>query len=293
MNPPQSTKPSFFPRDLLNQKRQETILSATAKGTAVVTGASAGIGALYADRLARRGYDLILVARNQRRLEHSAQQLSEQTGRSVQVVIADLNNKADLIRVETLLRTDPNVTALVNSAGVSAAGSVLVSDVDKMDDMIAVNVTALTRLNYAIAPGFVARGNGTIINIASILGITPDVLNGVYGASKAFVLALSLSLHKELSDKGVRIQAVLPGATATDLWARIGLPVGHLPSEVVMQAPDMVDAALVGLDLGELITIPSLPDIADWDAYETARQKLIPNLSLRVPAERYRNSHTA
>jgi len=154
--------------------------------------------------------------------------------------------------------------------------------------MIALNVTALTRLTYAAAPGFVARGGGTIINIASVLAIAPEILNGVYGSTKAFVLAFSLSLHKELAQKNVRIQAVLPGATATDLWAKIGMPIGHLPDEMVMQADDMVDAALAGLFQGELITIPSLPDVADWQAYEAARQTLAPNLSLKVPAARYR-----
>ena len=118
--------------------------------------------------------------------------------------------------------------------------------------------------------------------------MVPELLNGVYGGTKAFVIALSLSLHKELVDKNVRVQVVLPGATATDLWERAGKPVAQLPNEIVMRADDMVDAALVGLDQGELITIPSLPDTADWNAYEAARQKLIPNLSLNVPAARYR-----
>jgi len=253
-----------------------------------VTGASSGIGAVYADRLARRGYDLILVARNHGRLEDLARRLNDETGRAVAVVAADLNNRADVDRVEAILRTDVGITVLVNCAGVSAAGPLLMSDVDEMDDMIAINVGALTRLTYAAAPGFVARGGGTIINISSILGITPEVLNGVYGATKAFVLAFTLSLHKELAGKNVRVQAVLPGATATDLWVKIGMPVGHLPTEIVMQVDDMVDAALAGLDLGEYVTIPSLPDTADWDAYEAARQTLVPNLSLNVPAARYR-----
>jgi short-subunit dehydrogenase len=265
----------------------------SAKGTALVTGASSGIGAIYADRLARRGHDLILVARNRGRLDALAKQLRDATGRTIAVVVADLNNKADVERVEAILRTDVSITVLVNCAGVSAAGPLLLSDVDKMDDMIALNVGALTRLTYAAAPGLVARGGGAIINISSILGITPEVLNGVYGATKAFVLAFTLSLHKELVDKNVRIQAVLPGATATDLWAKIGMPVGHLPSEIVMQADDMVDAALAGFDQGEIVTIPSLPDAADWDAYEAARQKLIPNLSLNVPAARYRTGAAA
>jgi short-subunit dehydrogenase len=263
-------------------------MTTSTKGAALVTGASSGIGAIYADRLARRGYDLILVARNRGRLDGLAKRLRDETGRAVEVVTADLNNKVDLGRIEKLLRTDGRITLLVNNAGVGATAPLLGSDVDKMDDMITLNVGALTRLTYAAAPGFVARGGGTIINIASIVGVAPEILNGVYGGTKAFVLALSQSLHKELADKNVRIQAVLPGATATDFWGTAGLPVEHLPGEIVMRADDMVDAALAGLDQGELITIPSLPETADWQAYEAARQKLMPNLSRSVPAARYR-----
>jgi short-subunit dehydrogenase len=259
-----------------------------AKGTALVTGASSGIGAIYADRLARRGYDLILVARNRERLDALAQRLSKETGRTIEVVAADLNDKADLGRIETQLRTDASISLLVNNAGVGATSPLLASDVDKMDDMIALNVSALTRLTYAAAPGFVARGGGTIINIASIVGVAPEILNGVYGGTKAFVLAFSQSLHHELADKKVRVQAVLPGATATDFWGIAGTPVEHLPSQIVMKADNMVDAALAGLDQGELVTIPSLPDLADWQAYEAARQRLSPNLSRSAPAERYR-----
>jgi short-subunit dehydrogenase len=263
-------------------------MTTSTKGTALVTGASSGIGAIYADRLARRGYDLILVARNRRRLDGLAKRLRDETRRAIEVVTADLNDKLDLGRIEKLLRTDAGITLLVNNAGVGATAPLLDSDVDKMDQMIALNVGALTRLTYAVAPGFVARGGGTIINIASVVGVAPEILNGVYGATKAFVLALSLSLRKELADKNVRIQAVLPGATATDFWGTAGTPIEHLPDEIVMRADDMVDAALAGLDQGELITIPSLPDAADWQAYEAARQKLMPNMSLKVPAARYR-----
>jgi uncharacterized protein len=263
-------------------------MSASRNGTALVTGASSGIGAIYADRLARRGYDLILVARNRERLDGLAQRLAQATGRSVDVMSANLNDRQDLRQVESVLRANASITLLVNCAGVSAAGPLLESDVDQMDEMIALNVTALTRLTYAAVPGFTARGAGTIINISSVLGLNPELLNGVYGGTKAFVIAFSLSLHKELAEKNVRVQAVLPGATATDLWGKIGLPVSHLPGEIVMQADEMVDAALAGLDQGELITIPSLPDAADWHAYEAARQKLIPNLSRNVAAPRYR-----
>lgn len=257
------------------------------QGTALVTGASSGIGAIYADRLARRGYDLILVARKRERLDALAKKLASETGRSIEVVAADLNNKADLARVETLLRTDIHITLLVNNAGVGATAPLLGSDIDKMDEMIALNVSALTRLTYAVAPGLVARGGGTIINIASIAAVAPEILNGVYGGSKAFVLAFSQSLKHELADKNVLIQAVLPGATATDFWELAGTPVAHLPNQIVMRAEDMVDAALAGLDQGELVTIPSLPEAADWQAYEAARQTLKPNLSRQTPAARY------
>jgi short-subunit dehydrogenase len=263
-------------------------MTASAKGTALVTGASSGIGAIYADRLARRGHDLILVARSRERLDILAKHLTEETGRSVEVVVADLTDKADLASVEGILRGDASITVLVNNAGIGGTGSLLDSDVDKMERIIALNVTALMRLTYAVVPAFIRQGGGAIINIASILAISPEVLNGVYGGSKAFVLAFGLSLQKELAGSNIHVQTVLPGATATNFWELAGTPVEQLPGEIVMQADAMVDAVLAGFDQGELITIPSLPDFADWEAYEAARLKIIPKLSLSTPAARYR-----
>jgi short-subunit dehydrogenase len=263
------------------------------KGIAVVTGASSGIGAIYADRLAHRGYDLMLIARSQKKLNEVAERVAGATGRTVNVIAGDLNDKSDLERVETLLRTNDAIAMLVNNAGVGAIEPLLESDVDAMDTMIDLNVTALTRLTYAAVPAFVARGGGAIINISSVVAIAPEVLNGVYGGTKAFVLAFSLSLHKELAHKNLRIQAVLPGATATNFWDAAGGSLDRLPGESVMRSDDLVDAALAGFDHGELVTIPSLPDQADWEAYEAARQKLIPNLSLRVPSARYRMAAAA
>ncbi len=257
------------------------------KGTALITGASSGIGAVYADRLARRGYDLILVARNRKRLDEVAKRLTEETRRAVEVVAADLNEHSDVARVEALLREDASITMLVNNAGVGASAPLLDSDIEQMSNLITLNVGALTRLTYAAVPGFVARGTGTIINIASIVAIAPELLNGVYGASKAFVLTLSRSLHHELAGKGLRIQAVLPGATATDFWDIAGMPIKHLPTGMVMTTDNLVDAALAGLDLGETVTIPSLPNAADWETYESARRALAPGLSLNAPAKRY------
>jgi len=257
------------------------------KGVALVTGASSGIGAIYADRLARRGYDLILVARNRDRLQALAGRLAHETGRSVETLAADLNEPADLAGVEERLRTDPSVTFLVNNAGVGATAPLLESDVDQMTRMITLNAVALTRLTYAAAPGFVARGRGAIVNIASIVAVAPERLNGVYGGSKAFVLALTQSLQHELAGKGVRVQAVLPGATSTEFWDIAGLPVEHLPSEWVMDAGVMVDAALAGFDLGEVVTIPALADAALWDRFEAARLAMADHLSRSEPAQRY------
>ena len=254
---------------------------------ALITGASSGIGAVYADRLARRGYDLILVARNKKRLSALARRLENETRRTVQTVVADLTVGDDLHRVEGILRTNPAVALLVNNAGLGAVAPLVEADVNKMEGVIHLNVTALTRLTYAAVPGFVARGGGTVINIASVVAIAPERLNGVYGASKAFVLALTQSLDHELRAKNIRVQAVLPGATATEFWDIAGKPVHQLPSEIVMSAEDMVDASLVGLDLGEVVTIPALADKAEWDRYEAARRAMSNRLSNAIPAPRY------
>jgi hypothetical protein len=262
-------------------------MTQTNLGTALITGSSSGIGALYADRLARRGYDLILVARNRERLNALAEDISNRYGRAVEVFPSDLNDPVALRSVENKLQRDASITLLVNNAGTGTHTPLLDSDVDQMTRMIDLNVTALTRLTYAAVPGFVARGRGALINIASVLAVSPETLNGVYGGTKAFVLAFSQSLQHELASKGVRVQAVLPGATATEFWARGGLPVEHLPAQIVMRAEDLVDAALQGFERGEPVTLPSLHDVALWDAYEGARKAMAPHLSNNEAASRY------
>jgi uncharacterized protein len=259
----------------------------SSQGTALITGASAGIGAVYADRLARRGHDLILVARDRQRLDALALRLREETARSVEVVAADLNDKADLARVEHLLRTDADITVLVNNAGIAMSGDLANADPDLLESVIRLNVLAPSRLALAAVPGFVARGRGTLINISSVTALTPERFNGVYSGTKAYVLNLSLRLQEEVARKGVRVQVVLPGATRTAIWEKAGFEIASLPPSILMDVDDMVDAALAGLDRGEAVTIPALPDMAQWEAYEAARQKMIPNLSLRSPAPRY------
>ena len=262
-------------------------MSNASKGTALVTGASSGIGALYAERLAQRGYDLILVARNRERLNDLARRITDDTQRVVEVLQADLGDAQSLASVEAKLKEDASITLLVNNAGIGTHTPLLDSDVGLMTRMISLNVTALMRLSYAAITGFVERGNGAIINISSIVSIAPELLNGVYGGSKAFVTAFSQSLHHELADKGVRIQAVLPGATATEFWDNGGLPLEHLDPSIVMPASALVDAALIDFDRGELISIPSLHDASQWQAYESARKAMSSKLSSKQPAPRY------
>lgn len=260
------------------------------KGTALVTGASTGIGATYADRLARRGYNLILAARDETRLNALAERLRAETHAKVEVLRADLTDKSDLARVEQRLASDPSITLLVNNAGAAANGAFTDQPVDRHQALIDLNITALTRLIAAAAPAFVARGKGAIINIASVLALTHEIGMPVYNATKAYVLMLSRALQQELGSKGVYVQAVLPGATRTEIWERAGGSVDALPQDWVMEVNDLVDAALVGFDAGELITIPPLADEGQWKAFDAARQAMAPNLSRAKPAERYRNA---
>jgi len=257
-------------------------------GTAVVTGASSGIGAVYADRLARRGYDLILVARRLDRLEALADRLEKETGSKVSSLVADLTDANGVATVEKLLREEPSITLLVNNAGSALTGAFADHDVDAIDKLIRLNVTAPTRLAHAIAGPFAKRGSGTIINITSITALAPPTLvSGVYAGTKSYLLTLSEALQAELGPQGVTVQAVLPGATATEIWADTGMPLEALPQEIVMSTDDMVDASLAGLDQGELITIPALQDIGLWKAYDAARGDFEGKLSTKYPADRY------
>ena len=255
--------------------------------TAVVTGASTGIGAVYADRLARRGHDLVLVARDVARLEALATRLRAETGRVVEVLGADLTRDADVAAVEMRLAA-PDVSVLINNAGMSLNGGLLDNGPDKLEQIVALNVTAPTRLAAAAGKAFVARGAGAIVNIASVLAFAPEMFDGVYSGTKAYLLNLSLSLAAQVADRGVRVQAVLPGATRTEIWARSGKDIDAFPAENVMEVGDLVDAALVGFDRGETVTIPPLADARLYEALEAARAAMGPHLSKREVAPRYR-----
>jgi len=255
---------------------------------ALVTGASNGIGAVYADRLARRGYDLVLVARNRDRLDALAERLRRETGVSVEVLVADLAVASDLGRVEQRLRDDAAIDLLVNNAGIAGKGPFASASMDQHQAIIDLNVVSITRLAAAAAAGFVARGRGTLVNLSSVTALMAESFEPVYLASKAYVLAFSQALHTELGKHGVHVQVVLPGVVRTDIWSHETLET--LPEAMIMEAGEMVDAALAGLDLGEAVTIPSLPDAAQWHEYTRVRLGLGPNLSRKHAAPRYQGA---
>ncbi|HEY1929189.1 MAG TPA: SDR family oxidoreductase [Caulobacteraceae bacterium] len=259
--------------------------------TVLVTGASSGIGQVYAERFAARGHDLVLVARDEARMEALADRLRRDVGVAVDVVRADLTDPTDLERIEARLQSDARVGILINNAGASLPGGFTNQSPQDVGRLIGLNVSAVTRLAAAIAPRLATTGEGAIVNIGSVVGLAPEFGMAVYGATKAFVLYLSQSLAIELGPKGVYVQAVLPAATRTEIWERSGLDVNAIPG--VMDVGDLVDAALVGFDRRESVTIPPLPDASQWATYEAARLAMRPGFANADPARRYRAAASA
>jgi hypothetical protein len=262
------------------------------KGTALITGASTGIGAVYADRLAKRGYDLVLVARDEARMEVLAERLRGETSVAIEIITADLTTDSAVTMIEQRL-AGGDISLLINNAGMSLNGSILENGPAEIARIVALNVTAPTRLAAAAAKAFVAKGEGAVINIASVLALAPEMFDGIYSGTKAFLLNVSQGMSAQLTDKGVYTQAVLPGATRTEIWARSGKNVDAFPEGFVMDVDDLVDAALVGFDRREAITIPPLPDESQFAAMQHARLAMGPNLSKSAVAERYREAVAA
>lgn len=243
----------------------------------LITGASSGIGATYAERFARRGHDLLLVARDEARLEALARRLTERHSVAVAVIRADLTDAADLAMVEARLREDSRIGVLINNAGMAQPGRFVEQTSAGIDSLLALNINALTRLAEA--------GEGAIVNIGSVVGLAPEFQMPIYGASKAYVLFLSQALALELGPMGVYVQAVLPAATRTEIWERSGMDISAAPE--VMEVEDLVDAALVGFDRREAVTIPPLQVLERWEVLDAARQALLTDLHQGRPAERY------
>ena len=255
--------------------------------TALITGASSGIGAVYADRLAKRGYDLVLTARDTGRMEKLAERLRDETGVAVEVIGADLTKREDVARVEARLAKD-DVTLFVNNAGMSLNGDLLSADPAQVETLIALNITAPTLLAAAAGKAFGARGKGAIVNVASVLGLVSDRFDGAYNGTKSHLITVSRWLNAQLKDKHVYVQALLPAATRTEIWERSGQDIDKYPPEMVMSVDDLVDAALVGFDRREEVTIPPLTDEGLWDAFDAARVELAGGFFNGTPAPRYR-----
>jgi short-subunit dehydrogenase len=262
-------------------------MSDSSKPVALVTGASAGIGAVYAERLARRGYDLVLVARRADRLRALSSRLTAAHGTNVTIVEADLTRDADVTRVEQVIRDNPAITLLVNNAGNSTLAPVAETSEQDATAMVALNVTALTRLTHAILPALLARNEGAIINVASVLSFHALPISAIYSGTKGYVMNFSRGLLQELAGTNVRLQLVMPASTATELWDLSGVPLASLNQASVMSAENLVDAALAGFDMGEAITLPSVHDAGLWDRFDEARGALFAATQTGVPARRY------
>ncbi|ANR77919.1 SDR family oxidoreductase [Kosakonia sacchari] len=255
--------------------------------TALITGASSGIGAIYADRLAARGYDLLLVARRGDRLNTLADDLQHRHGVKISTLVADLSAAEGIQQVEAVLRDDTTISLLVNNAGAANLAPILSSSADQHEAINTLNTTALMRLTLAVLPRFVENDQGTIINIASVVAFHARAGSAVYSATKAWVLNFTRGLQEEFAGSNVRIQAVLPAATATEIWGHSGITLDALPEGSVMTSEDLVDAALAGLDQGELVTIPPVEDLQLWDNWEAARLALFSASRNGKPAARY------
>ncbi|MCC0804989.1 SDR family oxidoreductase [Methylobacterium sp. W2] len=254
--------------------------------TSLVTGASSGIGTVYARRLAARGHDLVLVARATDRLNTLADELRAAYGVAVEVITADLVDPAQREPVLARLRSTPAIDLLVNNAGAGLMGGFVEAEAEAMQTLLTLNVVVPTLLASAVIGGMVERGTGSIVNIASVLALLPEYSPGIYAATKSYLLTLSQSLAAEVSPHGVYVQAVLPAATRTEIYERAGGTIDAVPN--VMEVDDLVDAALVGFDRKEMVTIPPVPEAAAWDAFEEARFALAKGFSNSEPAARYR-----
>ncbi|MGY2573033.1 SDR family NAD(P)-dependent oxidoreductase [Vibrio sp. C8] len=256
--------------------------------TVLITGASTGIGAVYADRFARRGHDLVIVARDGAKLEALAVRLRQEYSVNVDVLPADLTQSSDLALVEKRLQEDDRIDTLINNAGIAQSGNFVEQTPELIEKLITLNVTALTRLANAVAPRLVKVGKGSIVNVSSVVGLAPEYQMTVYGASKAFVLFLSQGMNLELSSKGIYVQALLPAGTYTEIWDRAGIDISN--SSPMMEVNELVDAALVGFDRKELVTIPPLHQETRWDELDKARQGLLSDIEMSHAAARYKTA---
>jgi short-subunit dehydrogenase len=258
-----------------------------ALGTAVVTGASSGLGKVFAEKLAARGYNLKLVARREEKLIALAEKLRAAYGVTVTNLVADLSAASDLEKVANDIQKDSNITLLINNAGTSTMAPIAKTSIEKQKEMVDVNITSLMVLTNAILPSFIERNEGTIINIGSVLGAFTLPISSVYSGTKGFVVQYTRGLQEEVKGTNIKVQLVNPSITATEIWEVGGVPLSALDQSAIMTTEDCVDAALAGLEAGELATFPSVHNQELIEAYEDARIKLFTGSQTGKPAERY------
>ncbi len=240
---------------------------------ALITGASRGIGAAFARRLAAEGAALVLVARSTSDLDALAVELRDAHDADVEVIVADLGNPKHLAAVETRVASMHRpVDLLVNNAGFGSAGEFADLDVDRETQIIELNVIALTRLSHAGAGAMAARGHGAVINVSSITAFQPGPHGAVYAAGKAFVLSLSQAMHEELRGRGVKVQALCPGFTRTDIFEVAEADTSAVPDLLWQNTDQVVDAALKDLGRGVMVSVPGI------------HNRLLTTVSPRVPA---------
>ncbi len=217
------------------------------KGTALVTGASLGIGEAYCRALAREGYDLILVARRRELLEKLAEELKSRHGIGAEVFPADLASDEDTARVARRIEETADLSLLVNNAGFGVEGFFVDTDIERQLDVVRVHDLATMRLCRATLPGMIARRHGGIINLSSLAAFFPSPGNVIYSASKAFTVAFSEALSLELKGTGVRVQALCPGFTHTSFHSSLGMDMSHIPERMWMDADEVVEESCARL----------------------------------------------
>jgi short-subunit dehydrogenase len=223
-----------------------------------VTGASAGIGTAFAERLARDGYDLVLVARRRDRLEELAKRVRESHRVDVEVLAADLVDAGELLTVEQRAAAFPGLDLLVNNAGFGTVGPFHELDPDGVEREILLNDVALVRLTRAALPRMVERGHGAIVNVSSLAGFQPSPYNATYAATKAFVTSFSEAIAEELRGTGVLVQALCPGFTRTEFQEVAGVEPSDIPDFAWMEPGPVVDASLDALRSRQVVCVPGL-----------------------------------
>lgn len=271
-----------------------TSFNSTRPGTAVITGASSGIGRTYAEKLAKRGYDLVLVARREDRLKEIAESLQANFSIAAKVLVADLSEPAGVALVSEYIAKSESLSILVNNAGISAVTPLTDTPDETIAGIIRLNIVAVTALSKAALVNFKSKGSGTIINIGSGVGFSPFSAVPIYSATKAYVYLLTQNLQGEVAGTDIRVQVVVPGAVKSEGWDRaVDAGMNSLPEEIVMSTSDCVDASLAGLDLGEVVTAPSLENISALQDYERAAGMLVQSMFNGTPATRYSVGKTA